>query len=81
MKGLNDNEINDFIAWTKDTPVHVRFIEFMPFDGNRWTSNKVITLQQILNTVSGSMILFRCKAKSMIPQRNSWCPATREHLL
>jgi cyclic pyranopterin phosphate synthase len=31
MKGMNDMEINDFIEWTKDTPVHVRFIEFMPF--------------------------------------------------
>lgn len=30
MKGLNDGEIIDFIAWTKDVPVHVRFIEFMP---------------------------------------------------
>jgi cyclic pyranopterin phosphate synthase len=48
VKGLNDQEINDFIEWTKNTPIHVRFIEFMPFEGNRWTSNKVITLQQIL---------------------------------
>jgi GTP 3',8-cyclase len=52
MKGINDSEINDFVEWTKDTPVHVRFIEFMPFSGNRWTSNKVVTLQQILNTVT-----------------------------
>jgi GTP 3',8-cyclase len=52
MRGLNDNEINDFIEWTKNTPVHVRFIEFMPFSGNRWTSNKVVTLQQILHTIS-----------------------------
>jgi cyclic pyranopterin phosphate synthase len=51
MKGLNDNEINDFIEWTKNTPVHVRFIEFMPFSGNRWTSNKVFTLQQILKVI------------------------------
>lgn len=52
MKGLNDNEINDFIDWTKDTPVHVRFIEFMPFTGNRWTSNKVFTWQEILEVAS-----------------------------
>lgn len=52
MKGLNDNEITNFIAWTKDTPVHVRFIEFMPFSGNQWTSNKVVTLQQILSTIA-----------------------------
>jgi cyclic pyranopterin phosphate synthase len=51
MKGLNENEINDFIAWTKDTPLQIRFIEFMPFAGNRWTSNKVFTLDQILETI------------------------------
>jgi GTP 3',8-cyclase len=51
MKGLNENEINDFIEWTKNTAVHIRFIEFMPFSGNRWTSNKVVTLQQILDVV------------------------------
>lgn len=34
IKGTNDDEINDFIRWTKDKPIHVRFIEFMPFDGN-----------------------------------------------
>ena len=52
MKGINDNEIIDFIEWTKQTPVHVRFIEFMPFSGNRWSSNKVVTLQQILGIIS-----------------------------
>ncbi len=51
MKGLNDNEINDFIEWTKDTDVHVRFIEFMPFDANQWTSNKVFTWKEILDVV------------------------------
>jgi cyclic pyranopterin phosphate synthase len=51
MRGLNDNEINDFIAWTKDVTVHIRFIEFMPFNGNKWMSNKVFTLQEILYTV------------------------------
>lgn len=51
MKGLNDNEINDFIEWTKDTSVHVRFIEFMPFDSNRWTSNKVFTWKEIIEVI------------------------------
>lgn len=51
MKGLNDNEINDFIEWTKNTTVHVRFIEFMPFSGNRWTSNKVFTMKEILEVI------------------------------
>ena len=40
MKGFNDGEILDFIAWTTHIPVQVRFIEFMPFSGNRWTAIK-----------------------------------------
>jgi len=51
MKGLNENELNDFVEWTKHEPVHVRFIEFMPFTGNRWTSNKVFTMQQMLQVI------------------------------
>ena len=51
MKGLNDIEINGFIAWTKHNPIQVRFIEFMPFSGNKWTSNKMFSLQEILNVV------------------------------
>lgn len=48
MKGLNDDEILDFIALTKHDNIEVRFIEFMPFSGNRWTSNQVFTLHEIL---------------------------------
>ena len=51
MKGLNDNEINDFVEWTRGEAVHVRFIEFMPFTGNWWTSNKVFTMEQMLHVI------------------------------
>jgi cyclic pyranopterin phosphate synthase len=52
MKGLNDDEINDFIRWTKIAPIHVRFIEFMPFSGNRWNSERVVTWQQIMEVAT-----------------------------
>ena len=51
MKGLNENEINDFVEWTKVQPVHVRFIEFMPFTGNWWTSNKVFPMQNMMEVI------------------------------
>jgi GTP 3',8-cyclase len=51
MKGVNDKEITDFIEWTREVPVHVRFIEFMPFSGNRWESQKVFGLEQILEEI------------------------------
>jgi len=52
IKNLNHQEISDFVQWTKKEPVHVRFIEFMPFTGNHWESEKVFTLQEIIETVS-----------------------------
>lgn len=51
MKGLNEGEINDFVNWTKDHAIEVKFIEFMPFSGNRWTSNKLFSLEEILQTI------------------------------
>ncbi|QIL42498.1 GTP 3',8-cyclase MoaA [Pedobacter sp. HDW13] len=51
MKGLNDCEIKDFIEWTRHNPIQIRFIEFMPFTGNKWTSNKMFPLDEILATI------------------------------
>lgn len=52
MKGINESEINSFVAWTKDKPIHVRFIEFMPFTANQWHHEKVFSYKQILETIS-----------------------------
>ena len=52
MRGVNDSEINDFVEWTKNMTIHVRFIEFMPFSGNRWNSSKVFTMDEMLNVIS-----------------------------
>jgi GTP 3',8-cyclase len=52
MKGINENEVIDFIKLTQHLPVHVRFIEFMPFTGNRWNNEKVFTWQNILAIAS-----------------------------
>jgi len=39
MKGFNDDELHSFCEMTKDYPLTVRFIEFMPFDGHQiWES-------------------------------------------
>lgn len=51
MKGFNDNEIIDFIELTKEQPLQIRFIEFMPFDGNRWNMEKLVSLEDILKQV------------------------------
>jgi len=52
MKGINDDELSDFVAWTKDQPVDVRFIEFMPFTGNRWSGERVLSKQEMLDRIA-----------------------------
>lgn len=52
MKGVNDDEVMDFINWTKYTAIDIRFIEFMPFDGNKWSSNQIFSHDEILNNVT-----------------------------
>jgi molybdenum cofactor biosynthesis enzyme MoaA len=51
MKGFNDDEIIDFINYTRDKPINVRFIEFMPFDGNNWDKSKLVTFDEVLTAV------------------------------
>eukprot|EP01129_Flabellula_baltica_P007370 TRINITY_DN2860_c0_g1_i2.p1 TRINITY_DN2860_c0_g1~~TRINITY_DN2860_c0_g1_i2.p1 ORF type:complete len:274 (+),score=55.52 TRINITY_DN2860_c0_g1_i2:300-1121(+) len=54
MKGFNDNEILDFVAWTRDLPIEVRFIEYMPFDGNTWETDKMMPYQDIIKEIKGN---------------------------
>ena len=51
MKGLNDDELADFVQLTKDRCVDVRFIEFMPFSGNKWGRGKFVPYQHMLATI------------------------------
>lgn len=54
MKDFNDNEIIDFINFTKDLPISVRFIEFMPFDGNKWDMSKMVSYNEVMTYVNAS---------------------------
>lgn len=51
MRGLNEDEIVDFVELTRDKPINVRFIEFMPFDGNVWNSKKLVSYMEMMDIV------------------------------
>ncbi len=51
IKDFNDNEIIDFINLTKDLPITIRFIEFMPFDGNKWDLSKMVSHADVMQYV------------------------------
>ena len=48
MKGKNDDEVVDFARLARDKGYEVRFIEFMPLDGdNIWTVDQVVPSRRI----------------------------------
>ena len=49
IKGINDSEIIDFIKFTEHRNVEIRFIEFMPFDGNNWNWDKKVSFDEIIS--------------------------------
>ncbi|MDI9257622.1 GTP 3',8-cyclase MoaA [Flavobacterium sedimenticola] len=51
IKDFNDNEILDFIRLTKTENLKIRFIEFMPFNGNHWDKSKLVSYAEIMYTI------------------------------
>ncbi|KAK9863161.1 hypothetical protein WJX84_009071 [Apatococcus fuscideae] len=51
MRGVNDDEIADFVELTRNLPINVRFIEYMPFDGNVWSDTKMLPYRDMIRAV------------------------------
>ncbi|KAH9836011.1 Molybdenum cofactor biosynthesis protein 1 [Teratosphaeria destructans] len=51
MRGLNDHQILPFVDLTQDRDVEVRFIEYMPFGGNKWSQKKMLSYEEMLDMI------------------------------
>lgn len=51
MRGFNDDELTNFVEFTKEKPIEVRFIEYMPFDDNGWKDNKLVPYSEMLDVI------------------------------
>lgn len=51
MRDLNSREILPFVEMTREKDVEVRFIEYMPFDGNKWSKGKMVSYQEMLGMI------------------------------
>eukprot|EP00892_Ulva_mutabilis_P001496 jgi/Ulvmu1/11347/UM075_0007.1 len=47
MRGVNDDELADFVELTRHRRLNVRFIEYMPFDDNAWSRHKMYTFREM----------------------------------
>ena len=51
MRGVNDDELCKFVAFTKENAVDVRFIEYMPFGGNKWQKKKMLSYIEMIEII------------------------------
>mmetsp|Transcript_2802 Transcript_2802/g.5173 ORF Transcript_2802/g.5173 Transcript_2802/m.5173 type:complete len:273 (-) Transcript_2802:528-1346(-) len=55
MRGINDDELSDFAKLTRDRDLEVRFIEYMPFDGNRWDDARFLDFQTMRDHIESQV--------------------------
>ena len=52
LRGINDDEIGEFVKLAKDYPLTVRFIELMPFDDHQiWKTGRFLGAYKILEEI------------------------------
>jgi len=51
MRGFNDDELSTFVEFTRTRAIGVRFIEYMPFNGNEWDFSRLYPFSQMMETL------------------------------
>ncbi|CZT51814.1 probable molybdenum cofactor biosynthesis protein 1 B [Rhynchosporium secalis] len=51
MRGLNEKEIIPFVELGREQDLEVRFIEYMPFDGNKWSQGKMLSYKEMTDMI------------------------------
>ncbi|XP_049941716.1 uncharacterized protein LOC126471507 [Schistocerca serialis cubense] len=51
MRGFNEDEVCSFVELTKEKNVDVRFIEYMPFSGNKWNDGNMVSFSEMLQII------------------------------
>lgn len=51
MRGVNEREIIPFVEMGREQDIEVRFIEYMPFDGNKWSKGKMLSFQEMVEMI------------------------------
>ena len=70
MRGVNEDEVADFVDFGRNKGVEVRFIEFMPLDADGiWSNDLVVAVDEILALVN--------QASPVEPVGRTSAPATR----
>jgi cyclic pyranopterin phosphate synthase len=66
IKNINDDELIDFIGCFKNFPITLRFIEYMPFTGNRWDGSKFLSWQKMKSKIEEKYSLIEIESDRKI---------------
>ena len=60
VRGVNDDELIEFVQFVRDKPVCVRFIEYMPFRANRWDRSGFLSFDRMRTRIESRFQLVPC---------------------
>ncbi|MFV5501285.1 GTP 3',8-cyclase MoaA [Acinetobacter sp. 226] len=70
LKGINDDQIMPLVKWAQQQKLELRFIEFMPLDGDqKWNPADVVSEQDILNQLKTEFEISRSQEQAANPAR------------
>ena len=72
LSGFNDDEIINFVELTRDRNIDVRFIEYMPFTGNKWEVKKMVPYKNIVATIKEYYPDFHALSNSPNDTSKAW---------
>ena len=51
MRGMNEWEVIPFVELGREKDIEVRFIEYMPFGGNKWSERKMVAYREMVDMI------------------------------
>jgi GTP 3',8-cyclase / cyclic pyranopterin monophosphate synthase len=72
IRGVNNDEMKDFVELSRESPVNVRFIELMPFDDNKWDDKKLVTYFEAMDVLKQQGIGLARQAKTDPNDTTKW---------
>jgi molybdenum cofactor biosynthesis protein A len=66
IRGINDDEILDFVQFGIDRSINIRFIEFMPFADNRWNESSFISYGEMIEQIGKKFNLIKIENDNLV---------------
>jgi cyclic pyranopterin phosphate synthase len=68
MRGVNDDEVLDFVRFGRSKAIGIRFIEWMPLDAQgAWNNETVVTYDEIVRTIDAEYPLVPAEVRGSQP--------------